>query len=59
MAIIRKKSEISLPELADDFVAKVANGAHHDPHSLLGIHPHEKGWVIRTLKPLAKSVSAV
>ena len=59
MAIIRKKSENTLPALAEDFVAKVAGGAHHDPHSLLGIHPHEKGWVIRTLKPLAKSVSAV
>ena len=59
MAIIRKKTAITLPELSEDFVARVANGAHHDPHSLLGIHPHEKGWVIRTLKPLAKSVAAV
>ena len=59
MAILRKKSAINLPDVAEDFLASVGNGSHHDPHSLLGVHPFEKGWVIRTLKPLAKSVSAV
>jgi 1,4-alpha-glucan branching enzyme len=55
----RKKTQITLPELSGDFIERVANGAHHDPHSLLGIHPHETGWVIRTLKPLAKTVTAI
>ena len=59
MGIIRKKTEITLPELDGNYVATVANGAHHDPHSLLGIHQTAKGWVIRSLKPLAKTVTAV
>lgn len=59
MGLIKKKASASLPQLDDDYVYRVANGSHHDPHSLLGVHPVEKDWVIRTLKPLAKSVSAV
>ena len=59
MAIIKKKIDISFPELDQNYVAAIASGAHHDPHSLLGVHALEKGWVIRTLKPLAKSVSAL
>jgi 1,4-alpha-glucan branching enzyme len=59
MAILRKQTALPLPQLDEDYVSRVANGAHHDPHSLLGIHPHGKGWVIRTLKPLAKSVSVI
>ncbi len=52
----RKKTEVILPELSNDYLGRVAGGAHHDPHSLLGAHPHENGWIIRTLKPLAKSI---
>jgi 1,4-alpha-glucan branching enzyme len=48
----------SLPEVSAEQVWKVATGSHHDPHSLLGAHPAEKGWVIRTLKPLARRVYA-
>ena len=59
MGIIRKKSQINLPELPTEFLSSVAHGSHHDPHSLLGVHPVEGGWVIRTLKPLAKSVTAL
>ena len=58
MAIFKKKSPVELPEIAPEYLAKVAHGAHHDPHSLLGIHPVDNGWVIRTLKPLAKTVHA-
>ena len=56
---IRKKTEQLLPEINNDFLWQVTSGSHHDPHSLLGAHPHEKGWVIRTLRPMAKSVTAV
>jgi 1,4-alpha-glucan branching enzyme len=59
MGILRKKTEIKLPELDGGYLSRVAHGAHHDPHSLLGIHPHEKGWIVRTVKPMAKSVAAV
>ena len=38
----------------------VAHGSHHDPHSVLGIHPTGKNtWVIRTRRPLAATVTAV
>ncbi|MCG7417310.1 MULTISPECIES: 1,4-alpha-glucan branching protein GlgB [Microbacterium] len=42
------------PELLD----AVAHGAHHDPHSVLGVHQSADGWVIRTRRPLAREVVA-
>ncbi|TSD93338.1 1,4-alpha-glucan branching protein GlgB [Skermania sp. ID1734] len=36
----------------------LAAGEHHDPHSVLGAHPHAKGTVIRALRPHAESVHA-
>ncbi len=55
---ISKKAANTLPDLDVHYVGRVSGGAHHDPHSLLGVHPHEGGWVIRALRPLAKSVTA-
>jgi 1,4-alpha-glucan branching enzyme len=34
-------------------------GRHHDPHSVLGAHQVPGGLVIRTLRPMASSVTAV
>ena len=34
-------------------------GAHHDPHSVLGAHPHADGTVIRILRPHADEVRVV
>ncbi len=31
-------------------------GGHHDPHALLGAHPHGGAVTVRTLRPLARSV---
>ncbi|MHB8273972.1 MAG: 1,4-alpha-glucan branching protein GlgB [Dermatophilaceae bacterium] len=31
-------------------------GTHHDPHAILGPHPHNGGVTVRTLKPLADNV---
>ena len=45
--------------LDHDLLDKVSNGKYHDPHSVLGAHPVDGGWVIRTLRPMAKSVLAV
>jgi 1,4-alpha-glucan branching enzyme len=36
----------------------VAEGRHHSPHSVLGLHQEGKEWVIRALRPFAKSVVA-
>ncbi|MFM1950489.1 MAG: 1,4-alpha-glucan branching protein GlgB [Actinomycetota bacterium] len=35
----------------------IAEGRHHSPHSLLGLHVDGKDWVVRALRPFAKSVS--
>ncbi len=34
-------------------------GASHDPHAVLGAHPGPDGVVVRTLRPLARSVTVV
>jgi 1,4-alpha-glucan branching enzyme len=36
----------------------LAESRHHSPHSILGLHQDGKDWVIRALRPFAKSVSA-
>jgi 1,4-alpha-glucan branching enzyme len=54
-----KPATLELPILDHDLLDKVSNGRHHDPHSVLGVHPIDGGWVIRTLRPLATSVHAL
>ena len=54
---LRKPKEIVLPEVSSELIWKVATGSYHDPHSVLGAHPQDNGWVIRTLKPLARKVA--
>ncbi len=56
---------VTLPRIADGTLQALAEGRHHEPHALLGQHPIAAGsvsdpvTVIRTLRPLAKSVTAV
>jgi len=38
---------------------RVVEGRHHDPHSILGPHPHDGAVTIRTLRPWATSVVVV
>ena len=40
-------------------VDKVLSGVHHDPHSVLGAHPHPDGTVVRVLRPHADEVHVV
>ncbi len=44
--------------LPTDILDAVAHGAHHDPHSVLGVHQTAEGWAIRTRRPLAREVVA-
>jgi 1,4-alpha-glucan branching enzyme len=37
-------------------IQAVAEGRHHSPHSILGFHQSGKDWVVRVLRPFAKSV---
>lgn len=52
-------TEPVLPQLDESLLDLVSKGSHHDPHSVLGAHPIDGGWVIRALRPFAKSVRAV
>jgi 1,4-alpha-glucan branching enzyme len=38
---------------------RLVGGSHHNPHSILGAHPHGDSVTIRTLRPLAERVAAV
>jgi len=38
---------------------RLVDGAHHDPHSILGAHRHSGVVTIRALRPKARSVSVV
>ena len=38
---------------------RVIEGRHHDPHSILGPHPHDGAITVRTLRPWAESVTVV
>ncbi|QEO10534.1 1,4-alpha-glucan branching protein GlgB [Protaetiibacter larvae] len=48
-----------LPALDPGLVASLVEGRHPRPHDWLGAHPVAGGWVIRALRPLAKTVTAV
>jgi 1,4-alpha-glucan branching enzyme len=56
---VRKKAEVILPAIGEHERDRVSNGSHHDPHSTLGVHPIDGGWVVRTLKPMAAKVQVV
>ncbi|WP_167472536.1 1,4-alpha-glucan branching protein GlgB [Nocardia arthritidis] len=36
----------------------IAAGTHHDPHTVLGAHPHPDGTMVRVLRPHAETVQA-
>jgi 1,4-alpha-glucan branching enzyme len=40
-------------------IERIVAGTHYDPHSVLGAHPGPDGVVIRALRPLAATVTAV
>jgi len=42
---------------APDDLARLLSGVHHDPHALLGAHPHPEGTIFRALRPGAERVS--
>jgi alpha-1,4-glucan:alpha-1,4-glucan 6-glycosyltransferase len=48
-----------LPIVDPGVLARVANGSYDRPHSVLGPHEVAGGWVIRALRPLARSVTAI
>src|ERR1700756_4463774 len=49
-----RSADVSLGE-----IERIVAGQHYDPHSVLGAHPGPDGVIIRALRPLATSVTAV
>ncbi len=40
-------------------LAELVHGSHGNPHGVLGMHPHDGGLTLRTLRPHAREVVAV
>ncbi|WP_309616578.1 1,4-alpha-glucan branching protein GlgB [Salinibacterium sp.] len=53
------ESHPTLPELHPGLIASIVSGRHPQPHDTLGQHPAGSGFVIRALRPLASTVTAV
>src|ERR1700751_1268797 len=51
--------DANLADLSLGKIKRIVAGQHRDPHSVLGAHPGPDGVIIRPLRPLAKSVTAV
>jgi 1,4-alpha-glucan branching enzyme len=47
-----------LPVSAEE-IDRLIGGAHHDPHAVLGPHPHDGVVTVRALRPWAQTVAAV
>src|SRR5277367_5888255 len=40
----------------DPALRQILSGDHHDPHSVLGVHPERSGLVVRAFRPVATSM---
>ena len=49
----------SLPELNAGLVSSIVSGSHPRPHETLGQHAVDGGFVVRAVRPLAQTVTAV
>jgi 1,4-alpha-glucan branching enzyme len=59
MAKTRKTAPTTLPELHSGLIASIVSGSHPRPHDTLGQHETEGGFIIRALRPLAETVTAI
>jgi 1,4-alpha-glucan branching enzyme len=50
---------VILPVLDEEILDQISHGTYPFPHDYLGVHKLPKGFVIRVLRPLAKSVTAL
>ncbi|MER5952091.1 1,4-alpha-glucan branching enzyme, partial [Streptomyces sp. NPDC001904] len=56
---LARTAAATAPRIDADARARLLEGAHHDPHSLLGCHPDPAGAVVRCLRPGAVAVEVV
>jgi 1,4-alpha-glucan branching enzyme len=52
-------SDGKIGSVSHDEIDRIVAGVHHNPHSVLGAHPGPGGIIVRALRPLAASVTAV
>ncbi|HMH59450.1 MAG TPA: hypothetical protein VK537_09735, partial [Galbitalea sp.] len=52
-------STVALPPLDPGVIAALVGGYYPQPHSTLGQHPVDGGFVIRAIRPLAATVTAI
>ncbi len=52
-----RTADAAPPDRADS--DRLLGGAHHDPHAVLGAHPHRDGTVVRVLRPNADAVEVL
>lgn len=50
---------MTLPALDEGILDQISHGSYAFPHDVLGVHEVPGGYVIRVLRPLAKSVTAI
>ena len=50
---------MTLPALDEGILDQISHGSYAFPHDVLGVHEVPDGFVIRVLRPLAKSVTAI
>jgi 1,4-alpha-glucan branching enzyme len=55
----KKSVSQPLPDLHPGLVSSIVEGSHPQPHATLGQHAVDGGFVIRAVRPLAKTVTAV
>jgi len=53
------KKSVALPELHPGLVSSIVSGTHPQPHATLGQHAVDGGFVVRAVRPLAATVTAV
>jgi 1,4-alpha-glucan branching enzyme len=54
-----REAPSSVPDVSPGEIARVVDGAHHNPHAVLGAHPGPDGVVVRALMPLAATVTVL
>jgi 1,4-alpha-glucan branching enzyme len=50
---------VTLPAIDEGILDQISHGSYAFPHDVLGVHEVPGGYVIRVLRPLAKSVTAL
>ena len=50
---------VEVRPVSPEEIDRLVQGRHHDPHSVLGPHHHDKGVTIRVLRPGARAVTVV